>query len=125
IFEPFHRGDATGGHGLGLAIARRALAAHRGTIAAANRAGGGLEVTMTLPATGCFSRGAACHYPRRLSGPREESATMKAAWYEKKGAARDVLRVGERPDPQPAAGEVRVRIRMSAVNPSDTKSRGG
>jgi len=50
---------------------------------------------------------------------------MKAAWYEKKGAARDVLRVGDRPDPQPAAGEVRVRIRMSAVNPSDTKSRGG
>lgn len=50
---------------------------------------------------------------------------MKAAWYEKKGAAREVLRVGERPDPQPAAGEVRVRIRMSAVNPSDTKSRGG
>jgi NADPH2:quinone reductase len=50
---------------------------------------------------------------------------MKAAWYEKKGAAREVLRVGDRPDPQPAAGEVRVRIRMSAVNPSDTKSRGG
>lgn len=50
---------------------------------------------------------------------------MKAAWYETKGSARDVLRVGERPDPKPAAGEVRVRIRMSAVNPSDTKSRGG
>jgi NADPH2:quinone reductase len=50
---------------------------------------------------------------------------MKAAWYESKGAARDVLRVGERPDPQPAPGEVRVRIRMSAVNPSDTKSRAG
>ena len=50
---------------------------------------------------------------------------MKAAWYETKGPAREVLRVGERPDPQPAAGEVRVRIRMSAVNPSDTKSRGG
>lgn len=53
IFEPFHRGGAgTDGHGLGLAIARRALAAHRGTIVAANRAGGGLEVTMTLPPTG-------------------------------------------------------------------------
>jgi two-component system OmpR family sensor kinase len=53
IFEPFHRGGgATDGHGLGLAIARRALAAHRGTITAANRAGGGLQVTMTLPATG-------------------------------------------------------------------------
>jgi NADPH2:quinone reductase len=50
---------------------------------------------------------------------------MKAAWYVTKGPAREVLQVGERPDLQPAAGEVRVRIRMSAVNPSDTKSRGG
>ena len=50
---------------------------------------------------------------------------MKAAWYESKGAARTVLRVGERPDPQPAAGEVRVRVHRSAVNPSDTKARGG
>lgn len=50
---------------------------------------------------------------------------MKAAWYESKGAAREVLQVGERPDPQPAAGEVRVRVHMSAVNPSDTKSRSG
>lgn len=50
---------------------------------------------------------------------------MKAAWYESKGPAREVLRVGERADLQPAPGEVRVRIRMSAVNPSDTKNRGG
>jgi len=55
IFEPFDRGSrstAGDGHGLGLAIARRALAAHGGTIAAANRPGGGLVVTMTLPAAG-------------------------------------------------------------------------
>jgi len=50
---------------------------------------------------------------------------MKAAYYESKGPARDVLRVGERPTPQPAAGEVRVRVHVSAVNPSDTKARGG
>jgi NADPH:quinone reductase len=50
---------------------------------------------------------------------------MKAAYYESKGPARDVLRVGERPVPQPAAGEVRVRVFASAVNPSDTKARGG
>lgn len=50
---------------------------------------------------------------------------MKAAFYERKGAARDVLRVGERPVPEPAPGEVRVRIHVSAVNPSDTKSRSG
>ncbi|MCM5571429.1 ATP-binding protein [Burkholderiaceae bacterium FT117] len=51
VFEPFHRGPAAGGdgHGLGLAIARRALAAHGGTIVAASRDGGGLTMTMTLP----------------------------------------------------------------------------
>lgn len=50
---------------------------------------------------------------------------MKAAWYETKGPAEQVLRLGELPDPEPAPGEVRVRIHMSAVNPSDTKNRGG
>lgn len=50
---------------------------------------------------------------------------MRAAYYESKGPAREVLRVGERPLPAPAAGEVRVRVHVSAVNPSDTKSRGG
>jgi NADPH2:quinone reductase len=50
---------------------------------------------------------------------------MKAAWYERKGPAREVLRLGERPTPEPAAGEVRVRVARSAVNPSDTKQRGG
>ena len=50
---------------------------------------------------------------------------MKAAWYEKKGPAADVLVVGDMPAPAPAAGEVLVAIRASAVNPSDTKGRGG
>jgi NADPH2:quinone reductase len=50
---------------------------------------------------------------------------MKAAYYESKGPAREVLRVGERPTPEPAPGEVRVRVHVSAVNPSDTKNRGG
>lgn len=49
---------------------------------------------------------------------------MRAAWYERNGEAKDVLVVGERPDPVPAAGEVRVRVAVSAVNPSDVKSRG-
>src|SRR5215467_13946785 len=48
---------------------------------------------------------------------------MKAAWYEKQGAARDVLVVGEMPDPIPAAGEVRIRIAASGVNPGDIKKR--
>ena len=50
---------------------------------------------------------------------------MKAAWYEKNGSARDVLVVGEMPTPEPGAGEVRVRLATSGVNPSDVKSRRG
>jgi NADPH2:quinone reductase len=48
---------------------------------------------------------------------------MKAAWYEKQGAARDVLVVGEMDDPQPSAGEVRIRVAFSGVNPGDVKKR--
>jgi len=48
---------------------------------------------------------------------------MKAAWYEKQGAARDVLTVGEMDDPQPRAGEVRIRIAFSGINPGDVKKR--
>jgi NADPH:quinone reductase len=48
---------------------------------------------------------------------------MRAAWYEKQGAPRDVLQVGEMPDPVPAAGEARIRIAASGVNPGDTKKR--
>jgi NADPH2:quinone reductase len=48
---------------------------------------------------------------------------MKAAWYEKQGAARDVLAVGEMNDPQPLTGEVRIRIAASGVNPGDVKKR--
>lgn len=50
---------------------------------------------------------------------------MKAAWYTKNGAAREVLIVGEMPTPEPGPGEVRVRLYVSGVNPSDVKSRRG
>ena len=46
-----------------------------------------------------------------------------AAWYRKNGDARDVLEVGEIDLPEPAAGEVCVRLKTSGVNPSDVKSR--
>jgi two-component system OmpR family sensor kinase len=53
IFQPFFRSGAsrTGvdGHGLGLAIAQRVVQAHDGKIVVANRDGGGLRVTITLP----------------------------------------------------------------------------
>jgi NADPH:quinone reductase len=48
---------------------------------------------------------------------------MRAAWYEKQGPAKDVLVVGEMPDPQPGLGEVRVRIAVSGINPGDVKKR--
>src|ERR1700739_4165091 len=48
---------------------------------------------------------------------------MKAAWYEKQGPAREVLIVGEMPDPIPASGEVRIRIAASGINPGDIKKR--
>ena len=50
---------------------------------------------------------------------------MYAAWYEKNGVAAEVMKTGELPDIEPAAGEVRVRLYASAVNPSDVKARGG
>ena len=53
IFAPFYRSGpaaaSVDGHGLGLAIARRVIDAHAGTIAASNRDGGGLCVLITLP----------------------------------------------------------------------------
>ena len=48
---------------------------------------------------------------------------MRAAWYEKQGPAREVLVVGEMPDPQPGGGEVRIRIAASGINPGDIKKR--
>ena len=56
IFKPFYRvaearDRQSGGAGLGLAIASRVIGMHRGAIIAANRTGGGLEVTMEFAAT--------------------------------------------------------------------------
>jgi two-component system sensor histidine kinase CpxA len=53
IFEPFYRVEeardrASGGVGLGLAIAARAMSAHGGAIGAKNHPGGGLVVTVKL-----------------------------------------------------------------------------
>jgi NADPH2:quinone reductase len=50
---------------------------------------------------------------------------MHAAFYSEQGPARDVLRVGHQPTPEPGPGEVRVRLRASGVNPSDWKVRRG
>ena len=50
---------------------------------------------------------------------------MKAAVYERTGPAAEVLRVVEVERPDPGPGEVRVRVHVSGVNPTDVKSRGG
>ncbi|MYL07153.1 MAG: NADPH:quinone reductase, partial [Gemmatimonadales bacterium] len=50
---------------------------------------------------------------------------MKAIWYETTGPASEVLRFGRQEAPVPGAGEVRVRLAASGVNPSDTKRRAG
>ncbi len=55
LFRPFYRiddarGRQTGGVGLGLAIAERAVRLHGGTIQASNRSGGGLMIEIRLPA---------------------------------------------------------------------------
>lgn len=50
---------------------------------------------------------------------------MQAVFYESVGPAAEVLQHAELPDPLPAAGEVRVRVQWSGVNPSDVKSRAG
>jgi len=57
VFEPFRRLEAsrnrgTGGSGLGLTIARRAVEQHGGSLTLANRAGGGLAATLRLPRDG-------------------------------------------------------------------------
>jgi two-component system sensor histidine kinase CpxA len=53
IFQPFYRingdAEATGGNGLGLAIASEAIRLHRGTIRAENLRPTGLEIIIQLP----------------------------------------------------------------------------
>jgi signal transduction histidine kinase len=57
VFAPFVRLEEsrnleTGGIGLGMAIARSIVRGHGGDITLANRAGGGLCVTLHLPKAG-------------------------------------------------------------------------
>ena len=50
---------------------------------------------------------------------------MRAAWYERQGPAREVIRIGRMARPAPGPGEVRVRIHASGLNPTDVKRRTG
>src|SRR6266700_4621982 len=50
---------------------------------------------------------------------------MRAALYDRYGQAADVLRVEEIERPEPGPGEVRVKVQVSGINPTDWKSRSG
>ncbi|MDQ2091626.1 NADPH:quinone reductase [Marimonas arenosa] len=50
---------------------------------------------------------------------------MRAIAYTTFGPAADVLKLRDMPTPNPAAGEVLVRLHRSGVNPSDVKARAG
>lgn len=50
---------------------------------------------------------------------------MRAALYRSTGSASDVLRVEDVARPEPGPGQVRVRMRLSGINPTDWKSRAG
>ncbi|MEV4532557.1 ATP-binding protein [Asanoa sp. NPDC049518] len=68
LFEPFQRLDpnrltAAGSSGLGLAIVRSIVHAHRGTVVAAPEPSGGLTITVALPVTPPIGRGSNSHAP--------------------------------------------------------------
>src|SRR6478752_30346 len=50
---------------------------------------------------------------------------MKAVWYERTGAAPDVLTFGDSPTPVAGPGEVRIKLEASGVNPADVGRRAG
>ena len=45
---------------------------------------------------------------------------MQAAYYTRQGKPAEVIQVGEQPTPHAGAGEVRVCLHASAVNPADS-----
>jgi signal transduction histidine kinase len=80
LFEPFRRGgwERTGsrGSGLGLSIVRAVCDAHGGTVSAIAQPGGGLEVTVSLPAAATTPVVAASASVPRVPG---EKSTMGIA----------------------------------------------
>jgi signal transduction histidine kinase len=83
LFEPFVRVESSrsrdsGGAGLGLSIVAAVAATHGGTASAAAREGGGLVVTVTLPASGetLAAEGSAFRRPKRIEEPEPEAETV-------------------------------------------------
>ncbi|WP_370263656.1 ATP-binding protein [Limnobacter sp.] len=57
LFTPFFKQGEKSGHGLGLAIAKRAIERHQGRISAHTRPGGGMVFRIELPGAGVKPRG--------------------------------------------------------------------
>lgn len=61
-----------------------------------------------------------------MSAPEQkDGASMRAVVYERQGPPHEVLELRRIGVPEPAAGEVRVRMAYSGINPSDCKHRSG
>lgn len=81
VFEPFHRLEAsrnraTGGVGLGLTIARRAVEAEGGTLRLLNRPGGGLSAVVALPVAPIATDAAgAIRFPRAATAAAPRGAS--------------------------------------------------
>src|SRR6185436_14114703 len=60
----------------------------------------------------------------RSTRPTLPSAPMKAIVYTETGGP-EVLKLVDRPDPEPTGDEVVVRVAVSGVNPTDWKARTG
>ena len=82
LFEPFRRGGrertGTRGAGLGLSIVHAVVAAHGGTVSARALSGGGLEVTVVLPAAGTtpVARAAASVPEPQRAGPAQAAGDV-------------------------------------------------
>ncbi|MGQ7248211.1 ATP-binding protein [Halomonas sp. V046] len=84
VFEPFvrlepSRSRHTGGSGLGLGIARHIIVSHGGSLTLGEAAGGGLDVTLSLPRPGPFAeqdRGIANHLATRPSATAVGDKTL-------------------------------------------------
>jgi NADPH:quinone reductase len=69
----------------------------------------------------------AAHFRARSEegDPERRPSAMKAVWYERTGAAAEVLTFGDMPTPAAGPGEVRIRLQASGVNPADVGRRSG
>lgn len=63
--------------------------------------------------------------PHDTTGDDDDMSMMRAAVYGRVGPAHEVLKIAELPRPEPGAGEVRVRLHASGINPADVKRRAG